>query len=503
MRFPRSWNRLFTSRVRNDHDFKVVGELSDEQATGLKNREVSESYESAARTGIFSDSSKKYTNAKAERGSMPDGSGPTASDGWLTGRFLGEKTVQLLRNRGFRLLYLGRAVGRIGDKLYFLAAMWLVFELTGSSFYTGIAGFLSRLPQAIGFVFGPFVDRSRLGRLMVGVEGAQGIVVLAVPVAWYFDVLNVFVVLGILPILTLLRRISAPAEQAALPRLVDDELLGRANSLDSATDQSLGALAQGLGGALIAILGAVTLYVINSVTFFVTALLYALLDVPATEATGTSPTWQEYVADVREGIDLIRLSIVGHMVIAASLAGVFTSMATAVLPAFASTFGGAETYGLLVGSVTLGMLVGSFAATFVESFPLGYVTIAGFFVATIARIGAVVVEVRLLALALFGGAAIPVGVYSVLSSTTIQIGVPNDMLARVSSTIGSLTAVLGPLGFLVGGYLGDRLGSDVAIAVSAMGFLLVSIYWASISNLRTFPSVNELDADSFGLDADG
>lgn len=72
--------------------------------------------------------------------------------------FAGSKTAALLGNPGFRRLYAGRMVSRIGDKPYFVAAMWLVFELTGSTFFTGLAGFLARLPQATGFLFGPLVD---------------------------------------------------------------------------------------------------------------------------------------------------------------------------------------------------------------------------------------------------------------------------------------------------------------------------------------------------------
>ena len=422
----------------------------------------------------------------------------SAASRWgVLGRLVDEKTVALFSETGFRWLYLGRAVGRVGDKLYFIAAMWLVYELTGSTFYTGVAGFLFRLPQAIGFVFGPIVDRSRLRRLMIVVEGAQGIIVLAVPVTFYLWGPNVLVVMAVVPILALLRRLSAPAEQAALPRLVPDELLARANSVDSATERSLGALAQGFGGALIAVSGAVALYLINSVTFFVTAMLYAMLQISPTEATGSSHSWREYMSDVREGLDLIRLSAVGHMAVAASIAGVFTSMATAVLPAFADTFGGVQTYGFLVASVTLGMLLGSIAASRFEEVPLGGITIVGLAFGGISRFGSVVVDAPVAILVLYGSAAVPLGVYNVLTSTTIQVGVPNELLARVSSTIGSLTAVLGPLGFLVGGYVGETFGSGTAIALSAVGYALVAIYWLLIPALREFPAVNNLESGCF------
>ncbi|WP_227376932.1 MFS transporter [Haladaptatus halobius] len=428
---------------------------------------------------------------------MADKETPSESNRWRN-RLVGRKVATLFGNSDFRRLYLGRMVSRVGDKLYFIAAMWLVYELIGSTFYTGIAGFPARVPQALGFVFGPLVDRSRLGRLLVFVEAAQGIVVLAVPVAAYFGRLNAFVVLAVVPVLALLRRATAPAEQAALSRLVDDDLLARANSLDSATKQALGATAEAVSGVLIALVGAVALFVVNGVTFAASALFFGLLRIPPTEKTGASSTAGEYLDDIREGFGVVRRSTVGHMVVAASLAGIFTGMATAVLPAFADEFSGAGAYGLIVAATTVGTLLGSLAASRFESVRLSRVTISGFLVATAGRAGSVVLDWPPAVLALYGASAVPVGVYNVLVSTTLQTGVPNGLLARVSSTIGSLTAVLGPLGLLLGGYLDGVVGSETVIGVSAFGYCLVAVYWYLIPALREFPSVGNVEANSFG-----
>ena len=70
---------------------------------------------------------------------------------------LDERTADLLGNVGFRRLYAGHAVSEAGDELYFVAAMWLVYSLSGSTALTGVAGFLARAPGALGFLFGPLV----------------------------------------------------------------------------------------------------------------------------------------------------------------------------------------------------------------------------------------------------------------------------------------------------------------------------------------------------------
>ena len=92
--------------------------------------------------------------------------------------------------------------------------------------------------------------------------------------------------------------------------------------------------------------------------------------------------------------------------------------------------------------------------------------------------------------------------YNVLASTIIQVGVPDEMLGRVSSTIGSLTRVLALAGVLVGGILGAELGSRTTIAISAIGLLVLALYWSIVPTLRRFKTVSDLESDAFELSSD-
>ena len=42
--------------------------------------------------------------------------------------------MDILKNRNFLLLFLGRIFTNIGDSLYYVAAMWLVYKLSGNPF---------------------------------------------------------------------------------------------------------------------------------------------------------------------------------------------------------------------------------------------------------------------------------------------------------------------------------------------------------------------------------
>lgn len=412
-----------------------------------------------------------------------------------------EKTRALLGNVGFRRLYAGHAVSEVGDELYFVAATWLVYSLTGSTVLTGLAGFLSRAPGALGFLFGPLVDRTPLRGLLVGSELAQAVIVLAVPVAAAMDALSVWVVLAVVPLLGTLKRVSGPAQNAAVPRLVDDDHLVRANSLVATSDRAFGAAARAGGGAVIALVGAVTLFGVNAATFVVSTAVFAVTAVPATDKEGTVPSVREYLRDIGEGVTIVRESAILHILAGAALANVFIGMTTAVLPAVADAVGGAGTYGLLLAGMTAGTLCGSVLASWLETVPLGRITTVGFALGAACWFGAVFVDWTPAVVVLFGAAFVPVGSYNVLVSASLQSGVPEETIGRVTATTGSVVSTVGPLGILAGGFLGSVMDPTFVVGAAAIGFAFLSVYWLVVPTLREFPAVDTLEPNSFAVGA--
>lgn len=102
--------------------------------------------------------------------------------------------------------------------------------------------------------------------------------------------------------------------------------------------------------------------------------------------------------------------------------------------------------------------------------------------------------------ALFGLAWAPIGVYNVLTGTAVQVGVPDDLLGRVSATTGSLLAVARPVGLLAGGVAGGVLGVRTVIAAAAGGFVCAAGYWILVPALRELPAVAALSTGEFGIE---
>lgn len=419
---------------------------------------------------------------------------------------------QLLAKRSVRRLLGGRLVSLAGNDLYTVATLWLVYSLTGSTLLTGVAGFLSRAPGALGLLLGPLVDRSPLGRVLVGSELAGMALVAVVPLADAAGLLSVELVLAVVPLVALAGELSGPAETAAVPRIVEESLLVRLNAVYRVSSGAVDTAANGVAGLAVAAIGAVPLFAVNAATFGVAAFLFAGVRVPAStdgaedsghsepgDAPGEDANGRlaEYRQELRAGLGLLTGSLLGHMLAAATAANALAGVRTAVLPAYADGIGGAATYGLLLAGLTGGGLVGSFAGGALEGVSFGRLSVVGFAAAGLLLAAGVLAGGPLATTALFGAATVGTGAYSVLASAAVQTGVPNEMLGRASAVIGSAIGVAVPVGTLAGGVAGDLLGARPVLLLSAAGYLLAAGYWLVVPALRRFPPLERLEPGAF------
>src|SRR5262245_14273871 len=78
------------------------------------------------------------------------------------------QALRALANRNFRLFFAGQTVSLVGTWMQQVAMAWVVYELTGSAWWLGFAGFAGQAPS---FFLGPFagalVDRWNRYRLLL------------------------------------------------------------------------------------------------------------------------------------------------------------------------------------------------------------------------------------------------------------------------------------------------------------------------------------------------
>ncbi|WP_242246007.1 MFS transporter [Bacillus cereus group sp. BfR-BA-01523] len=415
--------------------------------------------------------------------------------------------MDILKNRNFLLLFLGRIFTNIGDSLYYVAAMWLVYELSGNPFYSGLAGFLTLLPSALQFLTGPFVDRWSIKNTLVITQVLQCILILIIPITHYFDLLTVQLLLIIMPIVAFIEQFAYPAQSKALPLLLNKTQLLRGNSLFSFAYQGIDLICTTLSGILVALLGAITLYVIDSFTFAITALLFISLKMPRQVETNTglpsedntSFSVKQYFSELKEGFSIVFRSLMGVFLIGSVVANFSIGMTMAILPSFADSLGGVKSYGFFLAAISAGSLIGALFSSWVGKHNISHVSIISFATSAFFWFLSTFVPFQWLSIFLFGLAWIPIGATNILFATISQIVIPNQYLGRINSVTRSMGTIAMPFGSLIGGYTANVFSSQLIFALASIGILFISLVWLLHPKLRSLPKADEITADTFGL----
>jgi MFS family permease len=426
----------------------------------------------------------------------------------------------ILRNWNFTLLLSGRFLANMGDSFYAIAAMWIVYQLGGSTLYTGLALFLTSLPALAQIVMGPLIDRFPAKRLMIFTQITQSVLLMIIPTLYAYGMLTITIVLVLMPIISLLNQFIYPTQLSLLPKVLPKEQLTRGNSLFAIAYQGSDAAFNSLAGIVIAMVGAVSVFYLNSMTFILTALLFTLLRLPqaqkeqaiakeqavdmASEQT-TRPTLKsvirQYNSDLREGLDVLKKPVFTRMllgIIFVNLAGISIY---AVLPAFAESWGGAQYYGFFMAAAGVGIITGSYAASLLKlhRFKMGLLYCLLIFICGVCWMLTGVVPTAWMAIALFAIGWIPAGMINVLSQVMIQSVVPPQLIGRVMAAVLGLSAAIAPIGAILGGALGAWAGNGVLIISCGVIVILNSAYWLLNKHTRAMPPAKDMTPAVLGM----
>ena len=258
----------------------------------------------------------------------------------------------------FRRLWTANIVTVVGAQLTVVAVPAQIYAETGSSAYVGLTGVFGLVPLVVFGLWGGaladhFDRRTLLMVTTIGLIGTSALFFLQAAVGSG----NVWLLLGLFSVQQAFFAINQPTRSAILPKLVSDELLPAANSLNMTVFQA-GAIAGPLvAGALIPVLGFSWLYLIDSFCLFST--LWAVVRLPSLRVEGAGGRTPG-LRSVIEGISYLR----GHPVLLMSflvdiIAMVF-GMPRALFPEIAhESFSGPEEGGLAFALLFAGIPAGA------------------------------------------------------------------------------------------------------------------------------------------------
>jgi MFS family permease len=392
----------------------------------------------------------------------------------------------LLASADFRRYWAGLVLTSFGTQVGALALpLCAVLMLHAAPAQMGILTACQALPFALfALPAGVLLDRSRKLPILLGSKAAQGISLLSVPVAWWFDLLGMPWLYTVAAIQGTCSVIGGGAEQIFLTLLVGRERMVEAQSRFAATDSMSRLLAPGLAGILIQWLTAPVALLVNAATFFISVWNISRLRMREAPLPRSE---RHPLDDVRAGFlfiwhhPLLRALALGaaawHLLFY-GYSAMLVLFATRELGMSAGTLGTAQMLGgigVLAGSQLLRPLTRRFGAG---------VTIQVGTAAT--ALGFVLMP--LVPADLFGSARYSAAAYAILvfffdCGVTLyfvqyqalrQKVTPDAMLGRMISTMRFLTVAMAPLGALGAGYVADHAGVRTALSCIAVGGVLLT-----------------------------
>ncbi len=200
----------------------------------------------------------------------------------------------LLSNRPLVRLLGGEFISSIGDWLYLVALLVVVYETSSDPILLGVVGAARVLPYVIlSIPAGIIADRFERRLVLLATDVARGTIMLAL--AWLVTVHGpLWAIAGLAVLATCFSCFFGPTIGAYLPTLVRDEReLGPANSAWSTLDNLAFVIGPAVAGLLIAASGLGLAFLLNAVSFaFVAVVLWQLpsergggADVGATPST--------------------------------------------------------------------------------------------------------------------------------------------------------------------------------------------------------------------------
>ncbi|QPQ29762.1 MFS transporter [Lysinibacillus sp. JNUCC 51] len=406
-------------------------------------------------------------------------------------------------NRNFSILLFGRILTNLADSLYFIAGMWLVYELTENPFYTGLAGFLISIPIALQFLLGPFIDKWNLKKILIFTQLLQAILLLVIPLLDYYNNLHVVTLLILMPIISLIQQFTYPTQNVILPKILDEEHFVKANSIMMFAYQGIDILFTIASGIVILKFGAINMLICSSILFFISTFIYLIIKIPeekdSYEVMSFKLFLNEYKMELFEGYVFIKKSFIPKFLIGSLVANFLLGAVTANLPSYAAFKGSEAYYAYYLAALSTGLLLGTLISFYLSKIGLGKLTVVGFFISGALGLIAAFSSNLYVSIVTFGLSQIMPGATGVLFLSVLQKNLPENYLGRVFSFINSFTMLAAPLGALFGGIFISIVGTEYLLHLVMVSMFFVSMYWLVSPLLRNLPGIDHFEAERYGL----
>lgn len=394
------------------------------------------------------------------------------------------------RNPALGRLLAGEFISGIGDWLYLVAILVVVYAESSSPVLLGVIGAARILPYVLLSVpAGLVADRFDRRMVLLVTDVARGAIMIALAVAVSLGS-PTWVIIALSILAACFSTFFGPAIGALLPSLVDERDLGTANSAWATLDNVAFIIGPAIAGILLASGGLGIAFLINAASFAVVAVILWFLPVPGRAAATPGPAADEgtpaghwramlrplagpLVLDaatsfVIGGVNVMTVVIAVDVLGAGESGTGFLQAATGVGGVVAGVSGGA----LLARRLSVPLVVGGV----VGGIGLAWLALSGGLVMAMIAIGVAVAGLLLL---------------EVVNTTMIQRIVPDELRGRAMGVLQTSSAIVYSLGSLLMPILAGLLGVPFVLVAACV--IVVAGVTGALVLLETRPAAPAID----------
>jgi MFS family permease len=403
-----------------------------------------------------------------------------------------------LRERNFRLLWIGQAVSAAGDSLVPVAFAFAALQVGHTASALGLVLAASTTARVVVLpIGGVWADRLPRQVVMLSSDTLRTVTELtlaAVLLSGHGQLWNL-IVLAIVD--GAAAAFFMPASGALVPQTVTPARLQQANALMGLSRSTTSVAGPALSGILVALIGPGWVFAIDAATYIVSAISLAMLRVPPMEARPGTSFWSEMVAGWRavSSRSWYLTNLVSHALWNFAIAAFFV-----LGPVVARQhLGGASAWGLIAAALGGGSLIGGLVALRVTPRrPL----VAANLALTLSALQILALVPPLSTVAIMGACVLGFAGLTFLNevwAATVGQIIPVDVLARANSFDWLLSLIAMPAGFAIWGPIADHAGVQPTLVAAAVILALPSFLIAlhpAIRSVRRTPEGLIVASDS-------
>ena len=435
--------------------------------------------DAAAETAPFPSVSERALDAASSDGrdaaDGTDATGVGPADGGRRGdgepesnQFLGG-TFRALRNRNYRLYFIGQSISLSGTWMQTIAQALLVLQITDSKIALGTVTLLQFLPITVFVLFaGVIADRVPKRNFILATQSlamAQAIILAVLVWSGNVELWHVYV---LALMLGLANAFEQPTRQAFVVEMVGKDDLMNAVALNSGIFNGARLIGPGIGGLIIAAFGLKWAFLLNGLSFIPVIVSLVMMNLAQLYGTNKRASANP-VHELREGLAYaFRTPSVLLIVILVAIIGTFGYNFTVMLPLLARyvLHEGSAGLGFMTAAVGLGALMSALVIAGRKN-ATKYTLFVGAGCFALMLMAVALSQwfyVTLLFLLLLG---IANTAFAATANTLLQLATPDYLRGRVMALYMLLFAGSTPIGGFLTGYMAEHLGTQRALGVNA------------------------------------